>query len=77
MGLVFVCHICSNPHVVPHHVKSVGAGGVDYENLVPFCIKHHVECEKKGRKTFEKKYELNLKELAIFYASQSGTGEGS
>ena len=28
---------------VGHHVRSVGAGGVDAENLAPLCILHHRE----------------------------------
>lgn len=71
ISLLFCCHICVNPNVLPHHVKSVGSGGVDRRNLVPLCLEHHTECEKKGQKTFEKKYNLSLEKLAIEYATRS------
>ena len=72
IALLFCCLICDNSNVTPHHVRSVRAGGLDYRNLVPLCMEHHTECEKKGRKTFEKKYKVDLKELAIDYATRGG-----
>ena len=54
--LVSGCHLPTDPH----HVKTRGAGGRDESNLVPLCRVHHSECHQIGRKTFSKKYNLDL-----------------
>lgn len=56
------CLVCKRPPPSdPHHVKSRGAGGTDeMENLIPLCRRHHVEIHQIGRKTFVKKYSLNI-----------------
>jgi hypothetical protein len=67
------CCICGGIPWWAHHVKSVGSGGLDYENLVPLCIDHHNEVER-GKKTFATKYDVNLKELAVWYANCDDVG---
>lgn len=47
-----------------HHVKSVGSGGKDRGNEVPLCPLAHDEVEQIGRKTFEAKWGVNLKQEA-------------
>ena len=49
----------------PQHVKTVGSGGVDAENIVPLCHYHHVECHNIGILTFQEKYNIDLKLIAI------------
>jgi 5-methylcytosine-specific restriction endonuclease McrA len=58
------CLVCGYSPADAAHVKSRGAGGGWYQNLVPLCRKHHTEQHTIGIKTFEKKYDLNLKATA-------------
>jgi hypothetical protein len=44
----------------PHHIKSRGSGGKDDSNILPLCRRHHSEIEQIGKKTFSKKYNLDL-----------------
>lgn len=46
------------------HVKSRGAGGVDMANLYPCCSKHHNLQHTIGILTFQKRYRLDLRDLA-------------
>lgn len=39
-----------------HHIRSVGAGGVDANNTVPLCRGHHTEWHTIGPKRFDEKY---------------------
>lgn len=68
IAMLFTCHICDNPDVIPHHVKSVKSGGKDKKNLVPLCYEHHTQCHWLGRVSFEVKHNLNLVKLARYYA---------
>ena len=45
--------------IVPHHLKSRAAGGLD-EDTVPLCMKHHAEIHTLGRRRFEERYGLDL-----------------
>lgn len=58
------CCVCGSAGWWAHHVKSVGAGGLDAENCAPLCMAHHAEVENIGRKTFEKKYGVDLETIA-------------
>jgi hypothetical protein len=58
------CLVCGT-HSDPHHVKSRGAGGKDERNIVPLCRVHHTEGHTIGWKTFQKKYGLDLKTVAV------------
>lgn len=49
----------------PHHIKTVGSGGPDAENLVPLCRKHHSILGNEGSITFQLKRNLDFKEIAI------------
>lgn len=57
------CSLHSGP---PHHVKTRGAGGTK-RNQVPICWEHHMEIHSLGKTSFERKYGLNLTELAVHY----------
>lgn len=52
-------HRCAG-RVVGHHVRSVGAGGVDPGNEVPLCDRAHREVHRVGRETFQDRYEVDL-----------------
>ncbi len=54
------CLICGGPPV-PAHVKSRGAGGHDRGNTVPLCHRHHQEQHRRGIKTFQVQYNIDLK----------------
>jgi hypothetical protein len=51
-----------------HHVRTGGTGGTALKppdrDAVPLCETHHVEFDSIGVKTFEAKYEIDLKTLA-------------
>ena len=51
--------------VVAHHISAGGMGTKcsDYET-VPLCNEHHREIHDKGKKTFQAKYSIDLKEEA-------------
>ncbi len=57
-----------------HHIVSRGAGGKEINNLIPLCASHHVMGANSihflGKKTFEKKYKINLKEEGVKYFDQ-------
>jgi hypothetical protein len=56
--------ICSG-QIIPHHINAGGMGTKcsDYET-VPLCNEHHREIHDKGKKIFQAKYEIDLKEEA-------------
>ena len=58
--------------VVGHHVKAVGAGGLDMANEVPLCWWHHGEVHDWGRPRFERKYGVSLEQAAKEYAQSIG-----
>lgn len=62
------CVVCGLCPAENHHVKSRGAGG-DYEKIIPLCFTHHQEIHNSGRKTFEKKYDLDLDLMAHIVAT--------
>ena len=68
---LYPCATCGAGHTVPHHVRSVGAGGTDRGNLVPLCLKCHNECETGGRDSFEAKHNVDLSILAEEYEAKS------
>ena len=41
------------------HAKSRGAGG-DRRHLIPLCAAHHAEQHRRGVRTFERLYDLDL-----------------
>ena len=47
------------------HVKSRGAGGVDRGNCYPGCGAHHDEQGSKGFRHMERKYGMNLANVAL------------
>ena len=49
----------------PAHIKTVGSGGPDTENIVPLCHFHHQELHNVGIITFQVEYNVNLKNVAI------------
>ena len=55
--------------VVAHHVREKNAGVAlkpsDKGNLVPMCHKHHMELHNTGKLTFQTKYKISLKILAL------------
>ena len=48
----------------PAHVRTKRLGG-DRGNVVPLCHGHHVEQHQHGIKTFARKYNVDLKVLAL------------
>ena len=46
---------CQGP-IERAHVRSRGAAGEDYDNLVPLCLHHHREQHQIGVKSFEYRY---------------------
>ena len=55
------------PPIKGHHIQSVGAGGKDASNEVPLCIRHHAMVHAKGDKTFERRWAVDLAQLARMY----------
>ena len=52
--------------VANHHVKSGGTSRkADAEFIVPLCHAHHTELHGRGRRTFEWRHGLNLREEAV------------
>jgi hypothetical protein len=49
------------------HVRSRGAGGLDHRNVVPLCHTHHCEQHAVGRRTFERRHNIDLEVLAGVY----------
>ena len=60
--------------VVAHHVRTAANSGTGMkpgdEWLVPLCDKHHKEGHQKGWKTFERKYGVDLKAIAMELAKE-------
>lgn len=61
-------HICLGP-VTPHHIKRVGAGGKDWENIVPMCMSLHGLCHGQmwgvTERDIERQFDLDLKAIAV------------
>lgn len=60
MAVQPICEVSGNlveEGLMPHHIKTRGAGGSDYaSNLIRLDKKHHDEFHDKGAETFAKKY---------------------
>jgi hypothetical protein len=67
---------CSNPRIEAHHIRTAANSGMgmkpDNRFAVPCCFEHHREYHNHGRKTFERKYGLELLAEAERYAASSG-----
>ena len=50
--------------VVPHHTTTRKAGGNDYATI-PLCATHHHEVHFIGKKTFQKKYNIEFAYLIV------------
>lgn len=61
--------------IVSHHVRTAANAGTGMkpgdEWLVPLCDSHHMEGHHKGWKTFERKYGVDLKAIAVSLAANS------
>ncbi len=62
-----VCHQRGPSH--PHHIKSVGSGGLAPENLVPLCLVHHNQIHYIGTDTFSAQHNVDL----LFVAGREWT----
>lgn len=67
---------CPNPRIEAHHIRTAANSGVglkpDDRYAVPCCIEHHREYHNRGKRTFERKYSLDLLAEAERYAASSG-----
>lgn len=63
------CIICGRPGVDPLHIRPRSLGSDDRNNVVPGCRWHHDQQEGKTAE-FERKYGVNLRELARWYTEQ-------
>lgn len=64
------CLVPIGPHegrVQVCHVRSRGAGGPDYGNAIPMCMRHHAQQHAMGIKTFQNFYNLDLAVHAKWY----------
>ena len=59
---VFTKYGCTGD-VVAHHDPTKACGGKDRGNTTPVCWAHHVEVHAIGRRSFDRKYGVNLREL--------------
>ena len=69
---VFTTYGCMGD-VIAHHDPTKACGGKDRGNTTPLCWLHHREIHAPfvgGRKTFDKKYGVNLRELGPILAER-------
>ncbi len=66
---VFTTYGCMGD-VVAHHDPTKATGGKDRGNTTPLCFLHHSELGQNGRKTFDRKYGVNLRELGPILAER-------
>jgi len=59
------CCICGRGPVDAAHVRTRGASGGEYDNLVPLCRHHHIEQHTIGIHTFQRKWQVNLRDIAV------------
>lgn len=73
------CCVCGSPGVLhedgmwrndPSHIKSRGAGGEDFGNVVPKCRFCHSRYHSMGRKKFQEKHQINLSKIAKVFTKQ-------
>ena len=65
------CCVCGRrAPSVPCHVRSRGAHGHDRANVVPMCWWCHDEQHRTGIKTFQRKREVDLEQVARTIAEQ-------
>lgn len=62
------CCVSGKKHGIHmHHVRSRGAiGRMDERNVVPLNYEYHSEGHTSGWRSFERKYGVNLSELAVY-----------
>lgn len=62
------CCICAKPEPDAHHTEKSGMGlkGDDL-SCIPLCREHHQELHQIGRKSFEQKHCVDLKDLNTSY----------
>lgn len=63
-GMMIVNQDTGKTESDPHHTISKGAGGGDL-SCVPLLHELHQECHSTGQETFQKKYEVNFKEVRL------------
>ena len=64
------CEACGEPlseKIMPHHIKTRGAGGKDDEtNLLRLCYRHHLDIHNLGQTRFVKLWpHLTMKIMAV------------
>lgn len=60
-----LAHTCrridySRPLVEGHHDRTVGAGGVDYDNEIPLCQQMHYAIHQLGKPLFEERFQVSV-----------------
>ena len=63
-GMMIVNQDTGNIESDPHHTISKGAGGSDL-SCVPLLHELHQECHSIGQETFQKKYDIDFKEVRL------------
>ena len=66
------CVVCYTTPSQNAHILSKGAGGT-YNDIIPLCQKCHAEQHQIGIKSFAEKYQIDLVELAKYYAEEFPT----
>jgi hypothetical protein len=61
---VCVVPFCGRRDIQVAHVRSRGAGGADWANVVGLCPDHHHEQGAQGIESFQRCYEIDLEQLA-------------
>ena len=62
------CCICGD-YAEPSHITSRGAGGYDVGNVVPMCHQHHQEFHDWGIWSFQERWKVSLRDMAMQYAA--------
>jgi hypothetical protein len=57
-------------HVIAHHDPTKATGGKDRGGTTPLCFLHHTEVHTIGRRSFDVKYGVNLRELGPILAER-------
>lgn len=64
------CHVCMTigeqqmTRTVPAHIKTRGGGG-KAEHVAPLCVLHEIEWHQIGRDTFDAKYSVRMRRVAL------------